>query len=247
LISPATELDVHLWTIPVEFRCSLYLFLVLIATARLRTWVRMAVVWSVAIFSWYNVHWELTLFFVGMIIAELDLISGAHNQSAAAPAQSGPLLGSPIEEKPSTTTTTSKATTFKSVFWSLWCLGALYLMCQPDIGDASTPGWVYLGTYVPKWWSNERYRVWQSIGSALFVYGVGHSVGWQRFFNTAVVQYFGKISYAIYLMHGPIMHTAGYMIERWAYGMTGTEGYWYNGGFVLGFVFAVPTVVWASE
>jgi peptidoglycan/LPS O-acetylase OafA/YrhL len=204
---------------------------------------------GVALFSWYNVHWELVLFFCGMLLAELDLMRGAHNQHAPShgASPSGSLLGSPVVSEKPRAICSNQMRKAKALFWSLWCIGALYLMNQPDIGDATTPGWVYLGTFVPKWWSNERYRFWQSIGSVLFVYGVGHSAGWQRFFNTAPVQYFGKISYAIYLMHGPIMHTAGYMIERWAYGLTGVEGYWYNGGFVLGFCFAVPTVVWAAD
>jgi len=120
-------------------------------------------------------------------------------------------------------------------------------MNQPDALGDITPGWMYLETFIPAWWTFERYRFYQSIGAALFVYGVGHSAGWQRFFNSAVVQYFGKISYAIYLMHGPVMHTVGYTIERWAYGLTGVEGWWMNAGFVLGFCFAVPSVVWVAE
>jgi peptidoglycan/LPS O-acetylase OafA/YrhL len=67
----------------------------------------------------------------------------------------------------------------------------------------------------------------------VFIMAVGRSRGWQRFFNLTVVQYFGKISYAIYLMHGPVLHTVGYAIERWAWGVTGIEGREYEGGFML--------------
>lgn len=83
-------------------------------------------------------------------------------------------------------------------------------------------------------------------GAVIFVLAAAHSKGWQRF-NHPVVQYFGKISYAIYLMHGLAMHTVGYHWEKWAYGLTGVEGSWYNAGFVLDACFAVLTVVWWAD
>lgn len=208
----------------------------------------MFVVWGSALFSWYHLHWELVLFFCGMLIAELDLMRGAHEQSPAPTSPSSPILGIPIsDEKKQVTSGPTVGQKVQTIYWSLFCLGGLYLMSQPDAIAHATPGWMYLETLIPQWWNYERYRYWQSVGAVLFVYGVGHSAGWQRFFDSAVVQYLGKISYAIYLMHGPVMHTAGYMIEEWAYGITGVEGCWFNAGFLLGFCVAVPTVVWAAE
>lgn len=81
----------------------------------------------------------------------------------------------------------------------------------------------------------------------VFIIGVGRAPGWQRFFNTSVIQYFGKISYAIYLMHGVGMHAIGYHWEKWAYSITGVEGYNYNTGFVLGACLCVPTVIWCAD
>lgn len=62
------------------------------------------------------------------------------------------------------------------------------------------------------------------------------------------MQYFGKISYAIYLVHGPVLHVVGYRVERWAWGITGVETQQqYVTGFVLGAVFVVPIVVWVAD
>lgn len=133
------------------------------------------------------------------------------------------------------------------VFWAIVSIFSLYLMSQPDGRGDVTPGWIYLTSLIPKWWEAEQYRYWQSVGAIVFIIAVGHSPRWQRFFNTGVVQYFGKISYAIYLMHGPAMHTMGYHWEKWAYSWTGVEGYWYNAGFFLGAAFCVPTVVWWAD
>jgi len=130
--------------------------------------------------------------------------------------------------------------------WAALSIVALYLMSQPDERGAETPGWVFLTSLIPEWWTDEH-RYWQSAGAILFVLAVGRSKGWQRFFNLPVPQYFGKISYAIYLMHGPVIHTVGYAIEGWAWGLTGTEGKAYEAGFALAAVFVVPIVIWVSD
>lgn len=210
----------------------MYLFLVLIGTARLQTKIRFLTLATVTWVTYRNSRWELMLFFFGMAIAELDHIRGAH--------VSPPAL--PTEEKQE-----EKRSLIRPFFWASLSILALYLMCQPDEDGEGTPGWVYLFTLIPTWWGAEKYRYWQSFGAVLFVLSVGHSRRWQRFFNTGFVQYFGKISYAIYLMHGPAMHCMGYHWEKWAYSITGVEGYWYNAGFVLGACFCIPTVVWWAD
>ncbi|KFH40324.1 hypothetical protein ACRE_090070 [Hapsidospora chrysogenum ATCC 11550] len=229
----STSYDVHLWTIPIEYRCSLYLFLVLMATVRLQTRFRLLTVLTVAWFTYRNSRWEFTLFLGGLVIAELDHIRGAHNPT--------PTL--PLEEKQ----TRGSFPRLKALFWNLVSILALYLLGQPDARGAETPGWVWLTSLIPSWWGEEHYRYWQGVGAVLFIVAVARSSSWQRFFNTAVVQYFGKISYAIYLMHGPVMHVLGYRWEAWAYSITGVEGNNYKYGFFLGAVFAVPTVIWVSD
>lgn len=230
----STSYDVHLWTIPLEFRCSLYLFLTIIGTARLRTSLRFLTVGGIMWFTYRHSRWELCLFFCGMLLAEMDHIRGAHVSPPALPQSEKQQAPRP-------------QSLLKGVFWALVSLLGLYLMSQPDDRGEVAPGWVYLTSLIPEWWTEEQYRYWQSIGAVVFVLAVGHSRNWQRFFNSAGVQYFGKISYALYLMHGPAMHTVGYHWEKMAYGLTGVEGYWYNAGFVLGAMFCIPTVIWWAD
>jgi peptidoglycan/LPS O-acetylase OafA/YrhL len=170
-----------------------------------------------------------------MLLAEMDHIREAHVPVPTLPTKESPVPTPSIFDR------------LKPAFWILLSIGALYLMCQPDARGDITPGWVYLTSLIPEWWNVEKYRYWQSVGAVLFVFAVGHSPSWQRFFNTGFVQYFGKISYAIYLMHGPAMHAVGYHWEKWAYGITGVEGTHYNAGFVLGSVLVIPTVIWWAD
>jgi peptidoglycan/LPS O-acetylase OafA/YrhL len=120
-------------------------------------------------------------------------------------------------------------------------------MSYPDNEAEVTPGWRYLATWVPGW-MDDKYRFWQGIGSIMFVLATNFSPVLQRPFNTAFVQYFGKISYAIYLMHGPVLHTVGYSIMRWAWSITGstTEGQ-YVFGFILAALIITPVTVWAAD
>ncbi|KAL4725199.1 hypothetical protein ACLX1H_007345 [Fusarium chlamydosporum] len=229
----STNYDQHLWTIPVEFRCSLYLFLTLMATARLRTQYRLITVFSIMLFTYRNSRWEFLMFLCGMVLAEVDLIRGAHVSS--------PTL--PMEEKASSL----RPRWYQRIFWAIVSIVGLYLMSQPDQGGERTPGWIYLTSLIPNWWDAEKYRYWQCAGSVVFVLAVSRSANWQRVFNSAFVQYLGKISYALYLMHGPIIHAFGYHFEKWAYSVTGIEGHRFTAGFVLSSFLVIPTIFWWAD
>ncbi|KAI1389980.1 acyltransferase [Hypoxylon trugodes] len=238
----ATGYDVHLWTIPVEFRCSMLLFLITLGTSRLRTRVRFI---CIAFLMWYTIRndrWEMVLFLWGFMLAELDIIRGAHDPNTSQ-SSSTPATLLPLEKTPPTAPQKRGSCNF---LWTLISIPALYLMSAPDAGPDGVPGWVYLGTYIPEWFS-DKYRYYQMIGSIIFVFCTARSTSWQRAFNSPIVQYFGRISYALYLMHGPVMHTIGYQVQKRAWNFTGTEGCAYNWGAVLACMFNIPLVIWVAD
>lgn len=218
-----------------EFRCSLYLFLALLGTARLQTKYRLLTLAVIAFFTYANSRWDFLLFLSGMALVEWDYIRGAHI--------SGPAL--PFEEKESKTT--SSTVSVKLIFWNLVGILGLYLLSSPDHGGLKTPGWVYLWSLIPEWWAAEQYRYWQATGSVVFVLAVGHLTWWQRVFNSPVAQYFGKISYSLYLMHGPMNKVIGYHWQKLAWDITGVEGNAYTVGFILGAFFCIPSVIWSAD
>lgn len=258
----STAYDVHLWTIPVEFRCSLVLFLTIIGVARLRTAIRLLVLVLLALFCYRSDRWEMLLFYSGTVLAELDLIRKAHSDpttNAAAPPASASLPtvspASPALLRPPTrdnhgSTEGGRSRPLRKLLWSAISILSLYLMSQPDFGSEDTPGWVYLTSQIPEWWA-DKYRYWQTIGAILFVAAVGRVPVWQRLFNTSPAQYLGRISYAIYLMHGPVLHTVGYAVEArsWEAVRAAKDGgeARYLAGFMLGSLFIVPIVVWAAD
>lgn len=260
----STAYDVHLWTIPVEFRCSMVLFLTLNGLARLRTAVRLVLLVLLALFCYRSDRWEMLLFYSGTILAEMDLIRNAHRDPATNAAMALPpasaelptmlssspaLLRSPTSNSPGFTNH-GRPRPLRRMLWSALSILALYFMSQPDVGSEDTPGWVFLTSCIPEWWT-DKYRYWQTIGSILFVAAVGRLPFWQRVFNTSPVQYLGRISYAVYLMHGPVLHTIGYLIEArsWEAVSAAEKGgeARYIAGFVLGSLFIVPIVIWAAD
>ena len=228
----STGYDVHLWTIPVEFRCSMILFLSILGLSRLRTKLRLIFLAGIALATFRADRWEMALFFCGMFLAEIDTIRGSKSANRL-PTSHG--WSSPLTPQ------------YARAFWIVLSVLALYLMSQPDQFFDKTPGWIWLSSLIPEWFT-EKYRYWQCIGSVLFVASVNQSPLLQWPFNNSFVQYFGKISYAIYLMHGPVLHTIGYTIEELAWGITGTETFTqFVWGFILSSLFIIPIVVWASD
>lgn len=254
----STYYDVHLWTIPIEFRASMMLFLTMVGLARMRTAVRMFCLAIVIAFSYRSDRWEMVLFYVGMVYAELDIIRGAHTNPATnhalqiyPPASQQTLptsMPKPIDYVGTGQTAAAKASSSKlgRLGWFLFATLSLYLLSQPDVNSERTPGWIFLSSFIPEW-VDDKYRYFQIIGAIMFVFCTARMPSLQRFFNSGPIQYLGKISYAIYLMHGPVMHTVGYSFEKWAWGITGTEDHWYTIGFALAAVFVIPSVVWAAD
>ena len=223
----STRYDVHLWTIPTEFRSSLFLFLCLTGLARCKSYLRIGALVAIAYFVLRSDRWELLLFLSGAILAELDLIRSARMLARGEKEiQMGPL---------------------KKSFWVTMSMVALYLMSQPDEFGEETPGWIYLTEMIPPWFTTP-YRYWQSLGSVLFVWSVNNAPFLQQPFNTGMIQYLGKISYALYLMHGPVIHIIGYTIEPLVWSITGSDTELeYKLGFLLSTILIVPCLLWAAD
>lgn len=166
-------------------------------------------------------RWELVLFMFGMGIAEFDHIQGLHLPN--------------VRRDPS-----GRA---RYLWISLSVIG-LYFLSQPSSLDI-TPGWRWLGRLIPDWMADKDswYKIW---GAAIFVLSVGRLPGWQKFFNSFPVQYLGKISYALYLMHGPSIHLIGYHFEKWALDISGVKEY-YNYGYALAACFTIPFTIWWAD
>ena len=198
LFAGSIELDRHLWTIPVEFRCSMALFLTHMMTSRMTSRFRLCtfaglIYWGV---SWNR--WELCPFWAGAVLAELDIIRISRTLPD--------LLSTAKKEPPRVQRLSSKM-----LYWSAF-LVSLFLLSYPDLAGHATPGYITLTSLIPTSFI-QMHRFWPTVGAIVVVWSSCH-LGFLRnkAFCWAPVQYLGKISFPLYVMHGPIIHTLGYMV-----------------------------------
>ena len=254
IFAGSIDLDRHLWTIPCEFRASMVLFLTHFMIARMYTTIRLTTILGLI---WWGLHWdrwEICLFWSGCLLAELDQIRSA-GESTANPS----IYHSEDNWK------SLRVKRYWQWFWGLNFVTGLYLASYPDAAGEDTPGYRYLATWIPEYYS-EKYRFWQCFAAVQIVWAVNQADFLKRPFNTPFVQYLGKISYAIYLMHGPVIHTFGYTVSAdmrntlqrlsltydqvfpniWA--RTGRDPRFnFELGFFISCCFIIPVTVWAAD
>lgn len=221
-----SEYDTHLWTIPIELRASLALFLTHMALCRFRPAVRigMTLFFCFVAVNWDR--WEMLLFYGGFVLAEL-------NQGVLNPSR---LFAEAGRHR------------LVRTLLILNFISGLYLASYPDESGGATPGFIFLTSIIPHRYSQKN-RFWQGIGGLQIVLSVSALPSLSRFFSSAIPHYLGQISYALYLVHSFINHALSYWLYYGAYVATGN---WStsNGkkiGFSIVLVLDTLIVIWIAD
>ncbi|KAF2097678.1 hypothetical protein NA57DRAFT_40499 [Rhizodiscina lignyota] len=182
----------HVWSIPVEFKGSIIVYTALFAFSRCarnpRIWCELSLIFY---FLYVADGWYGAMFMAGMLLCEIDLLAIANEL---------PRFFSYFES-------------FKELLFLNLFIASLYLGGVPssdwDIQVLEkSPGWAYLSYLKPqavfdfKWF----YLFW----AALFLVASVPRLPWlKHFFEGRFCQYLGRISFALYLVHGPILWVLG--------------------------------------
>jgi peptidoglycan/LPS O-acetylase OafA/YrhL len=242
----ATPYDGHLWTIPIEFHGSLIVFLTLLCIAKLRSRLRLLALSGFVFYSIWDSHWEVFLFLSGILFCDLHFLQASSSPSSA---HTNPSLTDLWNDLP-TIPKAHRQLALHALSITLALL-ATHLLCFPDELGEDSPGYRTLIEYTPRnsATSGLTQRFWLAIGAFLLVGAMNFSPLLQRPFTTAVAQYLGKISFALYIVHGPVLYTLGLKMmpapyEGWADG-EGWMGYALLavGAWMLDLVVAV----WAAD
>jgi peptidoglycan/LPS O-acetylase OafA/YrhL len=246
--------DVHLWTLPVEFRCSVILFMALVAFARTRPRARLGMLFGCIAYCHYTNAWEAWLFFAGSFLAQLKMLQEEAN-SPPPPLGIAGITGDISEEKHEKPT--SKMDHARLVIF----VAGLYLLSSPDIQSyaleeanepsivSCAPGYCILSSFSPLNWP-EPFRFLHCIGAFLVVYATSssHTSTLRSFFDNSFSVYLGKISFALYLVHGPVVHMLGFWFVPWCWKWSGKEILLHKEiGFGMAFVVVTIFVVWAAD
>ncbi|KIX06481.1 uncharacterized protein Z518_04457 [Rhinocladiella mackenziei CBS 650.93] len=233
LFAGSVELDRHLWTIPVEFRCSLALFLTQMMVARMSTGLRMTTFVGLMTWGVSQDRWDLWPFWAGAVIAELDIIRTAKT------------LGS---SSLSSTTQPLKPKFLTKFLCTLMIVISLFLLSYPDAAGHATPGYTSLTPLIPSKFT-EKHRFWPTIGAIMIVWTTCHLDFLRKdVFCWSPIQYLGKISFPLYVVHGPIIHTLGYMtLPRTPEVETPEIMHQFELDFLKASVVIVITVIWVAD
>ncbi|SMQ51615.1 unnamed protein product [Zymoseptoria tritici ST99CH_3D7] len=182
----------HIWSIPVEFRGSIVVYTTCLAFSRC---TRNARLWCEVGLMFYLMYivdgGHMAMFVMGIFQADLDLLAVSNNLP----------------------TWISNLSPHKVTLSWLAFIAAAYLGgVPPSTREIShlqaSPGWYYLSFLKPqaffdfKWF----YLFW---AASFLVFSAGRLPWLKHFFETNVCLYLGRISFMLYLFHGPILWTLG--------------------------------------
>lgn len=222
LFAGSTDLDHHLWTIPVELRCSLALSVTHVLVARMSNELRLSTLTFLLIWGVWWDRWDMTPFWAGAMIAELDLKSNLRSNSM-------------LETLPFNAqfTDRSYAKSWRKAIAVTFFITGLFFASYPDAAGHISPGYRILDGLIPSCFG-ERHRFWPNIGAVMIVWSIGRIERVKNLFTSKLMQYMGRISFPLYVVHGPMIHTFGYAVFERIYRYTGTEGRLFRSGFGAG-------------
>lgn len=221
------RIDGHLWTIPVEFRSSMVLYLTQLGVSRLKDNVRLSILVALMVWVSFKDRWEMLLFYGGFLLAELDLKRKATSS-----------IKLPVS--------TWKSSIHSSIPTFAFILG-LFLCGQPAEHMKPANEWGVISNYYIPRFIDEKPRYWCGWGALMIVWATSCSLFLQRLFTNKPVQYLGRISFSLYLMHGPVIHTLGYGIMDVMWRNVGHVGMTKDFGWWVAFVAILTVSVWFAD
>ena len=120
----------HLWTLSVEFRCSIALFMALLALARTKTLYRLAGLASFVVYCDYTNSWPEWLFFAGATLAQLRLIQLDGEADLCVKLEEDAESNAGSNKRPITLADIGRFVLFTA---------GLYLLSAPDYGHGMNP------------------------------------------------------------------------------------------------------------
>jgi len=260
--------DHHLWSIREQYRGSMYLFAALLALSRTREVARLVFLFILDFYLLWWGRWETSLFFLGATISQIDLLLPVKADSApptAANGHVGPFEKandrkprdpippqSPFEPYLAPLRNLSGATArlLSRLAWLVFFAVAFYLMSAPRFAYRSAPGYKNLSASIPTFYEHKE-TLMPSIGATMLLACLTRCTPdtvCYRVLTKPFALYLGKISFALYLVHGPMLHMYGYMFPHYVWALTGkSTDLTYGFGLIVGWAANLALVIWAAD
>ncbi len=220
--------DMHTWTLPVEMVMSMLLFITVTGLSRCKVPIRLGLMILIMLYCFRNARWAAVEFLGGAFIAEVDLIQDERANKATIPQptnadgtylnddqpNAAALISASASEPPKSAGLKSTAWT---IFWWLQLTIALWICGWPNHDTEKAPDLAWLLKHTPEPYlsmGEERYNDWRAapwfiLASLQIVFACQQLPPLQRLLNTGPMQYLASISFALYLVHGPLFDSIG--------------------------------------
>ena len=268
--------DIHTWTLPIEMIMSMLLFITITGLSRCKVPIRFSIMVMIMLYCFRNGRWAAVEFLGGAFIAEVDIIQNERADKATSLQPSNPAEEehrsdnqlSPASLSPASTIERTAYASIQSTAWTVFCwlqlIIALWICGWPNHDADKAPGIAWMLAHTPEPYlslGEVRYTDWRSapwyiLASLQIVFACQQLRPVQRFLTTGPMQYLASISFALYLMHGPIFEGfGGRIMNPIAHSVTGVgvTGMGEAGGWQLLYVWIVGLFalgipcLWASD
>ncbi|KAK5948197.1 hypothetical protein OHC33_010745 [Knufia fluminis] len=270
--------DQHLWSILSEMRASLHLHGIIIALAQCKRHVRLIMLWVLVFLYFYWQHWEIWVYLLGAIVAQIDQILNERDAARKAFPTRSALMQTIDPEKDDTSSTFSITPGLLESFQSFFDIDLTYYIHTPTAyqalritgfliafyllsfpihgGDGGPcPGFETLASFIPEWMERKDkfYANWGTFLLLLLLVRSDPTTSrWRQITSHWLPQYFGKISFAFYLVQQIIQHSFGYMIPHhiwWTFGVEGieTNDLMWISAIAVGWTFTLMATLWMAD
>ncbi|KAH0426257.1 acyltransferase [Colletotrichum camelliae] len=203
-LRPASAYGLHLWTIGAELRCSMVLFFILATLAPCRKVLgRASLLLALVVFCALWKRWDMVAFLAGLGLAAGDANGNQieMQQDDADFLEAGELQSANV---PGHYEAGSMVKLLSRVMPSLSLITSLWLCSFPDADGHKAWGFVMLSSI-----SSDRY-LWHITGAVLMLWSIRRIRPIRHFLSSfAMVQFLGRISFALYLIHEPLLQVWG--------------------------------------
>jgi hypothetical protein len=234
-------------------------FLALAAFSGLRTALRLLSSTVVVFLAVYFGYWQIFLFSAGMLLADLNFcFQGVGNTTEHTPSSTEetehllPSHAPSMENIPLTRDHIDRRSCVLGVGWFRIMrspgvekiilftsfIFAIHLLSMPEgvRGAAVSPGYITIMSLTPTNYSTLPEYFWIPVGAVLLVLTVDRAPFLQKIFTNRFSQYLGRISFSLYLIHGPLLWTYGLQLGKFWVRVTGQLT---DASYCLGIFFAL--------
>ncbi|KAF4964428.1 hypothetical protein FSARC_7614 [Fusarium sarcochroum] len=126
------------------------------------------------------------------------------------------------------------------VFGPIFLLG-LHLASYPELNGSQTAGFSWLPLA-------GNSRLWQSIGASMIVFSLVNLDALKTIFSCRVLLYLGRISFAVYITHLPLLGVVGWRLVAFIWTLTGRATYVKEvGGVFIAFIILLALQIWVAD